>query len=156
MVAFAQACKGNYGAHRRCDGNLVLLPGAKMYSPGAGGGGGNCASESDNGQSSTYADKHFTNNTCVQLGKGGAATAYSWRSCDADARNFNSTCWGDGGNTFLVPAGVGVVVGCGKQQVPLAKWQADFGRERGGRVAPLPPIDTLVAMARRTLGLSNI
>ena len=153
VVAFAQACKGNFGAHRRCDHNLVLLPGAKMYSPSAGGGGGNCASESDNGRSSTFADKHFDNNTCVLLGRGGKATAYSWRSCDVSTRNFNETCWGDGRNRFLVPAGIGVVVGCGSQQVPLASWQADFGRERGGSVAPLPSVGALMAMARRVLGL---
>ena len=60
VVAYAQACKGNYGAHRRCERNLVLLPGVSMYKPAAGAHpGATCASESDNGRSSTYADKSF-------------------------------------------------------------------------------------------------
>ena len=153
VVAFAQACKGNYGSHRRCDGNLILLPGAHMYNATTGAGGGNCASESDNGKSSTYADKYFTNNTCLQVGKGGVATAYSWTSCSTAARNFNSTCWGDGGNTFLVDRGTKVVVACGNEKVPLEQWQSQYGREQGGHTGVMPALDEIIAMAERVLGL---
>merc|ERR1712107_444726 len=66
VVAFAQACKGNFGSHRLCNNNLILFPGAKIYSHSKAGG-GNCASQSDNGHFSTYADKHFESNTCAHL-----------------------------------------------------------------------------------------
>ena len=156
VAAFAQVCKGNYGSHRKCNRNLVIAPGMSMYAPEAGAGGGNCASESDNGAFSTYADKHFDNNTCIQDGKpGGTVTAYAWKACSVATRNFNASCWGSRGNTFLVPEGVGVVVGCGSTSVPLATWQRAYGREVGGRVQPMPELAQIVAMAEDKLGIDG-
>ena len=88
----------------------------------------------------------------MQLGSNGTATAYAWRSCSTQARNFNSTCWADGNNTFLVPENVHVSVMCGSHHVSMSEWQHAYGRESGGRVvSPLPAVSELIAQARRTL-----
>ena len=156
VVAFSHACKGNFGSSRNCSANLVMAPGLKSSFGSTRDSGAPCAEQTNNGHGSSFGDKRFEGNTCVQAG-GGAVPAYEFKSCDTGKAEagpeLGGTVWQTARNRFLVPKGTAVYVPCGKQKVPLEDWQRKYGQDAGATVEPLPPLVELVAQARALLGV---
>jgi hypothetical protein len=122
-----------------------------------GGKGAPCAEQTNNGHGSTFADKYFQSNTCVQpVAAGAEVPAYEFASCKV-TKNSSSvksdTVWGTADNRFLVSRGAHVVVPCGGKSIPLVEWQHKYGQDQGASVGEIPPIQELMNQARGVLGL---
>ena len=153
MVAFSHACKGNFGSSRNCSANLVMAPGLGSIFGDRGGRGAPCAEQTNNGHGSTFANKYFQFNTCVQpIASGAKAPAYEFASCQAGNGNAKGV-WGTKGNFYLIPNGSHIVVPCGGKSIPLAEWQSKFGQDKGASVGEIPPTKELMNHARAVLGL---
>ena len=61
------------------------------------------------------------------------------------------TVWGTADNRYPVPLGAHVVVPCGGESIPLAKWRNKYGQDQGASVGEIPPIKELMNQA--VLGL---
>ena len=157
VVAFTHACKGNYGSNRNCSANLVVAPGLKSMFGNHGSGGAPCAEETNNGHGSTFANKFFQHNICVQPVEG-SVPAYLFQSCDASSKHIelNSSVWGTEGNRFWVPNSTHVYVPChgkGASKIPLGEWMTKYGQDIGATIEPIPPIDNLIDQAAAILGI---
>mmetsp|Transcript_4743 Transcript_4743/g.14289 ORF Transcript_4743/g.14289 Transcript_4743/m.14289 type:complete len:120 (+) Transcript_4743:134-493(+) len=111
------------------------------------GGGGPCAEETNNGHGSTFANKYFQYNTCVNPSP--TAPAYTFASCDP--ADLNDTVWETAGNTFWSPPGATVEVHCKGGSIPLDVWQSKYGQDLGSKVVPLPPTAVVMDAARAVL-----
>ena len=153
VVAFSHACKGNFGSSRNCSANLVMAPGLSSIFGDREGRGAPCAEQTNNGHGSTFANKYFQFNTCVQpIASGAKAPAYEFASCQASNGNAKGV-WGTKGNVYLIPKGSRMVVPCGGKSIPLAEWQSKFGQDKGATVGEIPPTKELMNQARAVLGL---
>lgn len=152
VVGFSHACKGNFGSNRNCSGNMVFAPGLKSMFSTETSGGGPCAEQTNNGHGSTFANKYFEGNTCIQpLVPGEAAPAYLFESCDT--HRLNETVWGTRGNQYWVPNGTSVYVPCGHDKLSLADWKGKFGQDLGASMRPIPPTSEVFETARSLLNL---
>jgi hypothetical protein len=149
---FSHACKGNYGSNRNCSRNIVIGPGmSDMF--GQGQNGGPCAEETNNGHGSTFANKYFEYNTCVNP-NGGSSTAYSFASCDpagVGSPELNGTVWATRGNTFWAPPNATIAVPCKGGTIPLSTWQDKYGQDLGAVVEAMPPVADVMEAARQLL-----
>jgi len=159
VIGFSHACKGNFGSNRNCSGNLIVAPGLQtMFGSHGDGRGAPCGEETNNGHGSTFANKYFQYNTCVQPVVANASVpAYLFASCDATANGpeLGDTVWGTRGNQFLVPNGTQVYVPChgsGASKIPLSVWESRFGQDGGASVGVIPPMEELMDAARGILG----
>lgn len=157
VVGFSHACKGNYGSNRNCSGNLIVGPGLQsMFSHGTET--GPCAYESNNGHGSTFANKYFEGNTCIQpVAPGSTVPAYMFQSCNpaaaGGAPELGGTVWATRGNRFWVSANTSVAVPCGHKNIPLEEWLSRYGQDPGALVEPIPPTVDVLAAARALLGV---
>jgi hypothetical protein len=155
VVAFSHACKGNFGSSRNCSANLVMAPGLRSMFGDRAGRGAPCAEQTNNGHGSTFADKYFQHNTCVQpVSAGSEVPAYLFQDCKVEQGKLRpDSVWGTKGNRFLVPRGSGVVVPCGGTSISLAEWQSRYGQDEEASVGDIPSIPELMAQARAVLDL---
>lgn len=161
VVGFSHACKGNFGSNRNCSANLIVAPGLKtMFGSHGDNRGAPCGEETNNGHGSTFANKYFEYNTCVQpVEHVSAVPAYLFASCDAKTSGpeLGGTVWATRGNRFLVPNGTQVVVPChgpGASAIPLSEWKNRYGQDSGASVGLMPPMEELMEMARGILGIN--
>ena len=159
VIGFSHACKGNYGSNRNCSGNLIIAPGLQtMFGTNGDSRGAPCAEETNNGHGSTFANKYFQYNTCVQPVSGSSPIpAYLFASCDAksDGPELGGTARGTRGNRLLVPNGTQVFVPChgqGASKLPLQEWKSRYKQDIGASVGTMPPVEALMARARAILG----
>uniref|UniRef100_A0A7S4ESR3 Right handed beta helix domain-containing protein n=1 Tax=Chrysotila carterae TaxID=13221 RepID=A0A7S4ESR3_CHRCT len=155
VVAFTNACKGNFGSNRECNGNFVIAPDlAQAYSPKAEirTHSGVCAMEADNGQGSSFANKRFANNTCIFLGNG---TAYEFSGCRADRADagpyLNSSVWATSGNTFILPSGSILHVRCASHSIVFTEWQVALHQDKDSKMLPGISLEEIIANASALL-----